>query len=221
MFNSDFLYLQGLPKCPVKLPDWENITNALPRLHIPAMPAVRSKRGWCGCLQVSIQHARAQWDVLRFDPRRVTSFFFPSFIDNCAKLRFLWPTRMVFGVAKERLLKSEIFNSIMSAIQQKHPNHCISEAWHISPVSNNTFFQWLLLLRFIQRPDSCYYFFFVLRVWKWKFLFVICNLSIYCTWYGCIRGTLQINLIVLQQLSSLDSNCGSCFRTINIWGFVF
>ncbi|KAJ8986080.1 hypothetical protein NQ317_003374, partial [Molorchus minor] len=41
----------GLPKCSLKLPDWDNITNALPRLHIPAMPAVRSKRGWCGCLQ--------------------------------------------------------------------------------------------------------------------------------------------------------------------------
>jgi dishevelled associated activator of morphogenesis len=42
---------RGLPKCSLKLPAWENITNALPRFHIPAMPAVRSKRGWCGCLQ--------------------------------------------------------------------------------------------------------------------------------------------------------------------------
>ncbi|CAH1159429.1 unnamed protein product [Phaedon cochleariae] len=41
----------GLPKCSLKLPAWDNLTNALPRLHIPAMPAVRSKRGWCGCLQ--------------------------------------------------------------------------------------------------------------------------------------------------------------------------
>ncbi|XP_060532378.1 disheveled-associated activator of morphogenesis 1 isoform X2 [Cylas formicarius] len=41
----------GLPKCSFKLPAWDNITGALPRLHIPAMPAVRSKRGWCGCLQ--------------------------------------------------------------------------------------------------------------------------------------------------------------------------
>uniref|UniRef100_A0A6P7FV36 Uncharacterized protein LOC114334485 n=1 Tax=Diabrotica virgifera virgifera TaxID=50390 RepID=A0A6P7FV36_DIAVI len=41
----------GLPKCSLKIPAWDNISNALPRLHIPAMPAVRSKRGWCGCLQ--------------------------------------------------------------------------------------------------------------------------------------------------------------------------
>ncbi|XP_049825993.1 disheveled-associated activator of morphogenesis 1 isoform X2 [Aethina tumida] len=41
----------GLPKCSLKLPGWDNISGALPRLHIPAMPAVRSKRGWCGCLQ--------------------------------------------------------------------------------------------------------------------------------------------------------------------------
>lgn len=44
---------QGFPKCSLKLPAWDNLTNALPRLHIPAMPAVRSRRGWCGCLQVS------------------------------------------------------------------------------------------------------------------------------------------------------------------------
>lgn len=39
----------NLPKCSIKLPDWDNFTNTLPRFHIPAMPAV--KRGWCGCLQ--------------------------------------------------------------------------------------------------------------------------------------------------------------------------
>lgn len=48
-----FFCFQGLPKCSLKLPGWDNISGALPRLHIPAMPAVRSKRGWCGCLQVS------------------------------------------------------------------------------------------------------------------------------------------------------------------------
>ncbi|XP_076273248.1 disheveled-associated activator of morphogenesis-like protein isoform X2 [Rhynchophorus ferrugineus] len=41
----------GLPKCSFKLPAWDDITSALPRLHIPAMPAVHSKRGWCGCLK--------------------------------------------------------------------------------------------------------------------------------------------------------------------------
>ncbi|CAH0560759.1 unnamed protein product [Brassicogethes aeneus] len=41
----------GLPKCPVKIPGWDTISGTLPRLHIPAMPAVRAKRGWCGCLQ--------------------------------------------------------------------------------------------------------------------------------------------------------------------------
>ncbi|XP_022918586.1 disheveled-associated activator of morphogenesis 1 isoform X2 [Onthophagus taurus] len=41
----------GLPKCSIKLPAWDNLTSALPRLHIPAMPAVRTRRGWCGCLQ--------------------------------------------------------------------------------------------------------------------------------------------------------------------------
>lgn len=44
-------WFQGLPKCSLKLPAWDDITGALPRLHIPVMPAVRSKRGWCGCLQ--------------------------------------------------------------------------------------------------------------------------------------------------------------------------
>ncbi|XP_017787328.1 PREDICTED: disheveled-associated activator of morphogenesis 1 isoform X2 [Nicrophorus vespilloides] len=43
--------VKGFPKCSLKLPAWDNFTNALPRLHIPAMPAVRSRRGWCGCLQ--------------------------------------------------------------------------------------------------------------------------------------------------------------------------
>ncbi|XP_074039315.1 disheveled-associated activator of morphogenesis-like protein isoform X3 [Leptinotarsa decemlineata] len=51
MLNPVWALYQGLPKCSLKFPAWDNITNALPRLHIPAMPAVRSKRGWCGCLQ--------------------------------------------------------------------------------------------------------------------------------------------------------------------------
>lgn len=41
----------GFPKCSLRLPAWEDFSSALPRLHIPAMPAVRSRRGWCGCLQ--------------------------------------------------------------------------------------------------------------------------------------------------------------------------
>ncbi|KAF5302867.1 hypothetical protein FQA39_LY02047 [Lamprigera yunnana] len=46
----------GLPKCnlklpTVKIPPWDSLTAALPRLHCPTMPAARSRRGWCGCLQ--------------------------------------------------------------------------------------------------------------------------------------------------------------------------
>ncbi|XP_066141423.1 disheveled-associated activator of morphogenesis 1 [Euwallacea fornicatus] len=65
----------GLPKCSIKLPVWENITGALPRLHIPAMPAVRTKRGWCGCLQDD-------------EPPEITYI-----VENTGKLQAITPTQ--------------------------------------------------------------------------------------------------------------------------------
>ncbi|XP_018324678.1 disheveled-associated activator of morphogenesis 1 isoform X2 [Agrilus planipennis] len=52
----DHFFTKGLPRCSVKiptvkLPTWDSVTSALPRVHCPAMPAVRNRRGWCGCLQ--------------------------------------------------------------------------------------------------------------------------------------------------------------------------
>lgn len=80
-FNIFFILLfQGLPKCNIKLPAWDNITSALPRFQIPAMPAVRGRRGWCGCLQVSIKkHIFLKHSVnIRFNLEKIYLYITPS-----------------------------------------------------------------------------------------------------------------------------------------------
>jgi hypothetical protein len=64
LINCLCCLLQTLPTCPVRLnlrggleALSQQLTASVSRLHcpsLPTMPAIRGRKGWCGCLQVSV-----------------------------------------------------------------------------------------------------------------------------------------------------------------------